>query len=179
MGLEWLGMAAAFGGFVYLVMPGIEAPPIAGFILMAGSGMAWGFYTLMGKKSTSPLADTANNFLKALPFALVFTVFTLSYSQFSLTGVLLAVLSGGIASGVGYTIWYMALEGISATQAAVVQLFVPVLAAFGGIVFAGEALTSRLAMSSIIILGGIALVILGRYYVDKKALNKPRDMRSN
>ena len=82
---------------------------------------------------------------------------SLDYAGFSY-----AVLSGALASGIGYAIWYTALPSMRATHAATVQLIVPVLAAFGGIAVLGESLTLRLVLASTAILGGIALVILER-----------------
>ena len=161
--LEWLGVLVAFAGFVYLVMPGVGTPSLQGFILMTVSGVTWGFYTLAGKGSKNPLSDTAYNFFRTLPLVVVLIAVTFQYAALSTSGVILAVLSGGLASGAGYTIWYMALRGLSTTQAASVQLLVPVIAAIGGIVFANEALSLRVALSSLLILGGILAVVLAGY----------------
>lgn len=162
---EWLGLAVAFFGFVYLVLPGINTPSATGFILMTLSGIAWGIYTLMGKGSSSPLSDTGYNFIRTLP--LLFVLFSFSYPMLSFTteGLLLAILSGTLASGIGYSIWYLALPLLTSTQAAVVQLSVPIIAAFGGVMFVNEAITERLAISSAVILGGILIVVLGRRYL--------------
>lgn len=167
---EWLGIIVSFTGFVYLVMPGVTAPSLIGFVLMSLAGIAWGFYTLSGKSSVDPLCDTTFNFLRTLPLVIVLVIVTIQHSSMSQKGILLAVLSGGIASGVGYTIWYTALGGLSAIQAAVVQLLVPVIAAVGGVVFAEESFSFRLALSSIMILTGILAAILGRYYSNQKVL---------
>jgi len=169
---EWLGVIAAFSGFVYLVMPGVTAPSLIGFILMSLAGVAWGFYTLAGKGSVSPLCDTTFNFLRTLPLVIILVVVIIQYANMSQKGILLAVLSGGVASGIGYTIWYTALGGLSVIQAAVVQLLVPVIAAVGGVVFADEIFSFRLVLSSIMILGGILAVILGRHYSNQKASTK-------
>ena len=155
----WAGVVVAFAGFVYLVLPGVSAPSVIGFMLMTIAGIAWGFYTLMGKRSANPLADTALNFTRTLPFILMLVIFTISYIQLSPKGIILAVMSGGLASGIGYTIWYTALGGLSTTQAAVVQLLVPVIAATGGVVFISEAITLRLFISAFMILGGVTLVL--------------------
>lgn len=163
---EWLGVFIAFSGFVYLVMPGLDAPSLQGGVLMTVAGIAWGFYTLEGKGSESPLSDTAYNFFRTLPLVAILVVVTSQYADLSQEGIVLAVLSGGIASGVGYTIWYMALKGLSGTQAAVVQLLVPVIAAIGGVLFANEAFSLRLTLSALMIIGGILAVVLGKYYVD-------------
>lgn len=169
---EWLGVIIAFSGFVYLVIPGVSAPSLTGFILMAAAGVAWGFYTLAGRGSKNPLSDTTYNFMRTLPLVVVLVAVTILNATFSWQGIVLAILSGGITSGIGYAIWYMALGGLSATQAAVLQLLVPVIAALGGVVFADEVLSTRLLLSSTMILGGILMVILGKYYYDQRLLGK-------
>jgi len=163
---EWLGLFIAFFGFVYLMIPSVTTPSLIGFILMTVSGIAWGFYTLVGRASTQPLSDTAYNFLRTSPFVVALVIFTLKDSSVTTEGVVLAILSGAVTSGVGYFVWYIALGGLSVTQAAVVQLFVPVIAAIGGVIFANELITLRLVESSALVLGGILTVILG-----KKALS--------
>ena len=168
---EWAGISIAFTGLVYLVLPGVSTPSFTGFLLMTVAGIAWGIYTLIGRGSTNPLADTAYNFLRTTPFVLILVAITIYNAHYSLDGIILAILSGAIASGMGYTIWYIALGGLTATQAAVVQLSVPVIAAFGGIIFVSEAITLRLTLSASAILGGILLVILGRYYFVQLRLN--------
>ena len=112
----------------------------------------------MGRKSQNPLSDTAHNFIRTLPLIAVMSLFFIQSMSFTFKGVLLAVLSGAVASGMGYTIWYMALGGLSATLAALAQLLVPVIAALGGVVFVSESLSSRFLLSAAMILGGIALV---------------------
>jgi len=163
---EWLGVIIAFLGFVYLVLPGLATPSLTGFFLMSVSGIAWGFYTLAGKGSENPLSDTSYNFIRCLPLAMILIVISIQNSTLTSEGILLAILSGAITSGIGYTIWYMALGGLSDIRAAVVQLIVPVIAAFGGVLFANEALSMRLVLSSVIILGGILMVILGKHYYE-------------
>lgn len=160
--LEWAGLITAFAGFVYLVLPGVSAPPLEGFLLMSLAGVGWGLYTIRGKGSQNPLADTTFNFARAVPLAILLLVFALKQMHVSSTGMFLAIASGAIASGLGYTIWYMALRGLSTSQAAVVQLSVPIIAAFGGVVFVAESITMRLIVASVLILGGIGLVVLGK-----------------
>src|SRR5215207_9389018 len=65
--LEWLGLAIALGGLVYLLFPGLSSPPLVASLLMTAAGIAWGFYTLRGKGSSDPLADTTGNFIRAVP----------------------------------------------------------------------------------------------------------------
>ncbi|MCL4130521.1 UNVERIFIED_CONTAM: hypothetical protein GTU68_000833, partial [Idotea baltica] len=162
--VEWSGLGIAFIGLVYLVLPGLATPSLFGFILMAVSGVAWAVYTLSGKTSTNPLCDTTYNFLRTLPFVIILAIFTIHNSHLTMQGILLAVLSGAIASGAGYTIWYSALGGLSTIQAAVLQLLVPAIAALGGVAFVDEPLSMRLVISSLLILGGILFVILGKRY---------------
>jgi drug/metabolite transporter (DMT)-like permease len=169
---EWFGVSIAFVGFVFLVLPGVSAPSFTGLLLMTMAGIAWGVYTLKGRESDSPLADTFNNFLGTTPVVLVLAVITVHSAHYTLEGIVLAILSGAIASGIGYTIWYTALGGLSATQAAVVQLSVPVIAALGGVVFVSEAITLRLTLSALMILGGILLVAVGRHYFVHLRLDK-------
>ncbi len=159
---EWLGVAIAFLGFVYLVLPGITTPSFQGFILMTLAGGSWGIYTLQGKNSRQPIADSATNFLYTLPFVLTLLIIELPNSELSQPGIILAILSGAIASGVGYTSWYMAVRNLATVKASVVQLLVPILAALGGILFAGEVISLRLIISSLLILGGIILVLFGQ-----------------
>lgn len=160
--LEWTGLAFAFSGFVYLVLPGLAAPTFAGFALMTTAGIAWGFYTLFGRGSQNPLADTAGNFIRTLPMLGLLLPFAWLGGHTSANGILLATLSGAVTSGIGYTIWYLALRNLTATQAATMQLAVPVLAAFGGVVLLGESITLRMSIAAALVLGGIALVIRAR-----------------
>ena len=153
------GLALALGGLVVLLFPGLSAPPLRGSILMLGSGVAWGIYSLRGKTAGDPVSATAGNFLRAVPFAAILSVSLLPLVRLDRAGVGYAVLSGAIASGVGYVIWYTALPGLKAASAATVQLSVPVLAAAGGILLLGEPLTLRFLFASIAVLGGIALVV--------------------
>jgi drug/metabolite transporter (DMT)-like permease len=160
--LEWLGLLLALGGLVYLVLPGLEAPPFLGSVLMMLAGIAWGIYSLRGRGSSSPLADTTGNFIRAVPFILAILLVSLKGVRLSQTGILLAMLSGAVASGVGYVIWYADLRRLTATRAAIVQLSVPVLAAWGGVALLAEDISLRLILAAVLILGGIGLAITGR-----------------
>lgn len=164
---EWLGLLGALGGLVYLVFPGLAAPPFSASLLMAIGGVAWGFYTLRGRKSANALADTAGNFMRSVPMILPVSIWFLSQLNATVSGILLAAASGAIASGIGYAVWYAALRHHTSTSAAVVQLSVPVLAAFGGVVLLSETVTARLVFAGCLILGGIALAIAGRKRVSK------------
>jgi len=167
---EWCGLSIAFSGFVYLIMPDLNTPSMSGFILMMIAGIAWGFYTLRGKTSANPLADTTFNFARTTPFIIILALVFLPDLQLSTQGIILAVLSGALASGIGYTLWYSALAGLSVTEAAVVQLSVPVLAAVGGLLFVSELISLRLIISGVMILGGILVVVLARHYFTTSTL---------
>jgi len=160
--MEWAGLALALGGLVYLVFPGLAAPSPVGAFLMGVAGVSWGAYSLRGRGSHRPLADTTANFVRALPMVLVVSLVALGDSHLSPRGILLASLSGALASGMGYTVWYAALRHLAANHAAVVQLTVPVLAALGGTAFLAEEFSLRLVLSMILILGGVALAMAAR-----------------
>jgi drug/metabolite transporter (DMT)-like permease len=157
---QWFGLAIALSGLVALVFPGLSAPPIGGALLMTGAGIAWGIYSLRGKGAGDPTSVTAGNFWRSVVFAAVLSMALLRWTNLDPAGIRYAIVSGAIASGVGYVIWYSALPGLKATTAATVQLSVPVLAAVGGILFLSESITLRLLLASLLILGGIGLVII-------------------
>ncbi|TPW16302.1 MAG: membrane protein [bacterium] len=173
--LEWLGMGLAMSGLYLLVRPGLSAPSPFGAVMMATAGTAWGFYSLIGRRSVDPLKETAGNFARASVLVIVFGFAGLAVSRFGAAfglpermlgfavvhwsgpGLLLAILSGAVTSALGYVLWYAALRGLTATRAALVQTSVPVLAAVGGILILGEPATARLAVAGGMILGGILL----------------------
>lgn len=163
-GPQWLGFGLALAGLVGLLLPGLSAPPLLGSLLMLGAGVAWGVYSLRGKSAGDPTKVTAGNFIRAIPLAAGLGAITYASTSGGISldsaGAGYAVLSGALASGIGYAIWYSALPLLKATSAATVQLSVPVIAALGGVIFLGESLTWRLVLASCAILGGIALVIL-------------------
>ncbi len=153
------GLALALGGLVLLVLPGLVAPSLGGSSLMLGAGVAWGIYSLRGKGAGDPAAATAGNFLRAVPLAALLALVFLPGLRFVRAGMVYAVVSGAIASGLGYVIWYAALPALRAASAATVQLSVPVLAAAGGILLLGEELRLRFAVAAVGVLGGITLVV--------------------
>lgn len=159
--MQSLGLLAALGGLVGLLLPGLSAPPWGNALLMLAAGIAWGIYSIRGKGAPDPLRVTASNFLFAAVPALLLSAATLSRSNVTITGAGYAVASGAIASGVGYALWYTALRGLASTVAATVQLSVPVLTALGGVALLGEPVSIRLSIASLVVLGGIALVIQG------------------
>jgi len=157
--IQIAGLVVAVAGLVLLVLPGLSAPPLIGSILMLSAGVAWGVYSLRGKTAGDPIAATSGNFLRAVPFAVLVSVIMLPKMHLDSLGVIYAVISGAITSGLGYVIWYAALGGLKAASAATVQLSVPVLAATGGILLLGEPITLRYVIASIAVLGGIFLVV--------------------
>lgn len=173
--LQLFGFLLAFGGLVGLVLPGLSAPPLSGSILMLGAGVAWGFYSLRGKGAGDPTKVTAGNFMRAVPIAAILSAFMLHATSVDAAGFWYAVASGALASGLGYAIWYTALPALKATNAATVQLSVPVIAAVGGIIFLGEPITLRLALASVAILGGIALVIIEKQDASGVRQDAPAD----
>ncbi len=166
--LEWLGFLIAVAGLIYLVFPGLSAPPLFFSILMSCAGISWGFYTLRGKGSKNALADTTGNFIRTIPFIIPAFLPFIYRVNLSAKGVLLAVLSGAIASGIGYSVWYAALKFHTATRAAILQLAVPAIAAVGGAVFLAETLSLRLILASGLILGGIAMAVWGRNRLNRE-----------
>lgn len=160
--MAWFGLSLALAGLVYLVSPGVTAPEPTGALLMGLAGVGWGIYSLRGRGVANPLHATARNFLLAVPLGLLLSLLFLNRFQFNSHGLAIAVTSGAIASGLGYVLWYAALRGLSATSAATVQLSVPVIAAFGGVLLLSEAVTPRLLVASTAILGGIAIVLTRR-----------------
>jgi len=156
---QTVGLMLAMGGIVCLFLPGLSAPPIKGSVLMLGAGIAWGIYSIRGKGAGDPTRVTAGNFLRTVPIAAALSALTFQSSSMDSTGFSCAVLSGALASGTGYAIWYTVVPRLKATSAATVQLSVPVIAAVGGSLFLTEPITLRLCLASIAILGGISLVI--------------------
>ena len=163
--LEWLGLGIALGGLALLGLPSASAPPPLATSLMLLAGIAWGVYSLRGRGTSSPLSATAGNFVRATPLAALL-IFATRYAGPSLhalpLGIALAIFSGALASGVGYSLWYAALPWLSATRAAILQLSVPALAAAAGIVLLGEPLVPRLVLAGAVILGGVAVAVFSR-----------------
>lgn len=163
-GMQWLGLLCACAGLVYMLLPGLSAPPLSASLLMLAAGVAWGVYSLRGRGQGDPTAVTAGNFWRASVLALPLVAFNAPWSgaHVQAHGLLLALASGALASGLGYSIWYTAVRSLTPAVAASVQLTVPALAALGAVLFLGESISLRLALSSLVILGGVALVIVGK-----------------
>lgn len=156
------GLVIAFAGLVILCAPGVRAPDPIGAALMAVAGIAWGAYSLRGRRSGDPLPTTAGNFARAVPFALAVSAIAWRGMHVTAAGALLAAASGALASGVGYTLWYAALPSLTATRASIVQLSVPVIAAAGGILILGETLSIRLLSAAAATIGGVLLAMRQR-----------------
>jgi len=158
---RWLiaGWLLAVVGLVLLLLPGVTAPPTREAVLMLIAGIAWGYYSLQGRGSRDALGDTAGNFVRALPGAVAISALLFAQRHLDTQGVLLAALSGGVASGLGYAAWYTALPRLGAIAAANAQLAVPVIAALAGVALFGEPISTRLALASVLVLGGTALAV--------------------
>lgn len=152
----WSGVSIALGGLVVLVSPGLSMPTPAGLLAMTVAGVAWGLYSLAGRGNAQPIAATAGNFALASPIALIALLPAPELLHVSKLGLVLALVSGTVASGLGYVAWYTALPQLSASRAAVVQLLVPPLAAVGGVVVLAEPATVRLGVATLLIVGGIS-----------------------
>lgn len=156
------GLAIAVSGLIAFMLPGASAPSLPGATLMLIAGVSWGVYSLLGKASIDPLITTARNFYRAIPYTIVLSLLLAPEMRMNGTGMALAILSGAIASGMGYAIWYRVVRESKTTSAAIMQLSVPVIAAVGGIGILGEALTINMFLSSMAILGGIAMILLSK-----------------
>jgi len=167
--IQIVGLVVAMTGLVVLLFPGLSAPPLFGSILMLGAGVAWGIYSLRGKRERNPVTATTGNFVRAVPFAAAVSIIFLRWLDLDIAGVIYAIISGAITSGLGYVIWYSVLPSLKAASAATVQLSVPVLAATGGILLLGEPITLRYVLASIAVLGGIALVVVAPHSQDQTA----------
>lgn len=161
--LQWGALLVALAGFIYLMLPSAAVPSLFGAMIMAISGAAWGIYSIRGKVCVSPLRTTGFNFIRSLVAIPILLLVGMSYiATVSIEGVLLACLSGAVASGIGYSLWYVAMPLLKSTQAAVVQFCVPVLAAIAGVLFLSEPLTMRFIVASAVILGAVSVFVLNK-----------------
>lgn len=163
--MEWIGLALALGGLIWLVFPGLTAPPVLSSALMAAAGIAWGIFTLRGRGSKNAIGEMSGNFLRSVPMIIIVMLITLPFFyqiKVSQNGIIFAALSGAVASGIGYLVWYAVLKHHTSTRAAILQLAVPALAAFGGAVILSEAVSLRLILASALILCGIGLAVAGK-----------------
>jgi drug/metabolite transporter (DMT)-like permease len=156
-GRRWLGAGLALGGLALIAAPG--ATPLAPLVLMAVAGVGWGLYSLAGRNLADPLAATAWNFLLSVPLVLPLGLLA-GVARPDAVGVMLAVVSGAVTSGLGYALWYAILPGLGAARAAVAQLTVPVIAALGGAVLLAEVPGLWFWLATVLVLGGVALASL-------------------
>lgn len=159
---QWCGLLVALAGLVGLMLPGVTMPSSAGAAMMVVAGVSWGIYSIRGAGAKNPVAVTGDNFLRALPVMVVLNLLFAKTPEISTKGALMAVISGAVASGIGYVLWYQALKILTATRAAVVQLFVPLIAALGGIILLGEHPTLGLIIPAVMIVSGSGFYLLGR-----------------
>ena len=157
-----VGLLLALVGVVAILAPSLDAPPLGSALLMLASGVAWGVYSLRGRGVADPTGETAGNFLRAAFLSVLLSGALLAQQQLDALGLLYALLSGAVTSGLGYAIWYAVVPRLTRTRAATVQLSVPVLAALAGVLFVQEPITLKLLLTSAAVLGGIALVVLNK-----------------
>jgi drug/metabolite transporter (DMT)-like permease len=160
--VELLGWVCAVAGLAALLLPGATAPSIPAAAMMAIAGIAWGVYSILGRKESDALAATTANFLRSVIFAIPLVAMTFAHSRIETAGILLAVCSGALTSGLGYVIWYIALTHLTSLRAAVVQLSVPAITALGGVMLLAEPLSLRIALSGTAIIGGVLVALLGK-----------------
>lgn len=165
---QWLGLGLATAGVVTLLLPGLSQPPLAEAFLMVAAGIAWGAYTLRGRGAGDPIRVNAGNFTRSAGLAMALSLFLMHDIALDWLGIGYALLSGALTSAIGYAIWYAVLPHLRAVSAACVQLSVPVIAAVGGAILLGEATTLRLAISTLAVLSGIALVVIGKRAVRRE-----------
>ncbi len=158
--IQVMGLLLALAGLVGLLLPALSTPSLFGSIVMTTAGIAWGVYSLRGSGIIDPIKATAGNFLRAVPMTLILSVVMFEDISFDIAGFCYAIASGGLASGIGYAIWYTVLPALKTANAATVQLSVPVIAAFAGIILLGEPLSIQFVIASLAIISGIALVIM-------------------
>lgn len=157
--IQWAGLLLAIAGLAVFLAPGDTAPPLVGGLIMALAGISWGFYSWAGKGAARPALATARNFVGAALLCLLLIPLLGSSEQVQRTGILLAIISGTITSGLGYITWYAVLPRLSVSTAAASQLSVPAIAALGGVLLLGETLTTRFFIGSAMIFAGIALTM--------------------
>ncbi|MEZ8037304.1 DMT family transporter [Vibrio crassostreae] len=166
--IEWGGCLLSVAGLVYLLMPteSTQAPDLVSIILMSLAGIGWGIYTLAGKKSSNALQSTTANFgFSSLVILVALSLLVLipnALTQVSITeqGLIYAVISGSVASGIGYSLWYYVVKKLNTVVASIAQLSVPVIATLGGVLLLSEPVTMQFIVSSTVILLGISLVLV-------------------
>nr|WP_281501732.1 DMT family transporter [Kordiimonas laminariae] len=158
--LQWLGAVIGMAGLVYVINPDTGGLNLFGAGLMVLAGIGWGLYSLAGQKAENALIATTASFVWTVPVALIVWLSS-NAGAIAMEGAVLAAISGIITSGLGYVVWYRVLPELDTSVAAIVQLTVPLIAMLGGIAFIGEVWTLDFTIAAVLVLGGIALSLLG------------------
>lgn len=155
---RWAGSALALGGLAWMVWPshGLTVEPWAA-LSMGAAALGWAVYSLNGRRTTDPLAATAVNFAVAAPICALATLTLADATAMTAPGVLLAVVSGAVTSGLGYALWYTLLPRLTATAASLTQPAVPAIVLLGGALLLGEAVAGATALAAALVLGGVLL----------------------
>ena len=155
---RWLGAAIALGGLVVLSWPDERVSlPLDSFLLMLLAGLGWALYSLEGRKVKDPLLTTTWNFIYVLPITLLALIMVGDPVVVTSNGILLALVSGALMSGLGYALWYWVLPQLEVTVGALAQLLVPVIALILGALFLQEVVSLRTTLSATMIVGGVAV----------------------
>jgi drug/metabolite transporter (DMT)-like permease len=154
---DWMGLALAMAGLVWLTIPGASAPDLLGAALMIFAGACWGAYSIAGRSSRDPLATTSGNFWRGAIIGVVALGALVAPGRITTNGVLLATISGAVTSGLGYAVWYSVIPALGPWRAALVQLTVPVLTGLGAALLLGESITLRLVVAGVLVTTGVGL----------------------
>ncbi|MGR5192300.1 DMT family transporter [Vibrio rotiferianus] len=160
--LELIGIVISLFGFAWLMLPSATRPDTWSAVLMVVSGFCWAGFTALGKQAPTPSSGITWGFISASVVALLLSPLLLGSASLTNKGIMLAIASGTVASGLGYILWYQVMKKLSLLQAAVSQLSVPVIALLLGTTFLEEELTLHSLITGAIVLGGITLVFLSR-----------------
>jgi drug/metabolite transporter (DMT)-like permease len=152
------GIGLAFTGLVVLLLPGQGAPGLVSSLLMMVAALGWTLFLYTGRNNKTPLRDVALAFRWSLLFCIPL-IWLIDWSAMTDSGMLLAISSGAVTSGLGYALWYRVLPELGMKNAAQVQLFVPVIAVLLGMLLLGELITLLMLFASGLILVGIGLSI--------------------
>ena len=160
---RWAGMILAMAGLALLTYPsGAVKLEITALMLMVGAGIGWGIYSLIGRRVAEPVSATAWNFIYCLPVVLIVLLLVSDGPELTSRGVILATLSGGVTSALGYALWYALLPQLGATRGALAQLSAPAIALFLGAILLRETVTLTAMLAATLILGGIAIGLVRR-----------------
>ena len=155
---RWTGSAVALLGLVWMFWPshGVTVDPFAA-ACMATAALGWAVYSLNGRRAGEALSATAASFVLAVPICALAAILYPDDTRATGTGLLLAVLSGAVTSGLGYAAWYSLLPRVTATAASLTQPSVPVIVLIGGALLLGEAVAPATLVAAALVLGGVAL----------------------